>query len=281
MEYFVSPNYRRTWATTTRIWSWLLPIVLILVALFANIPASYAEGKTVRLLSYHNHPPFVTGDKQGLIFDIAESLNRHAAGKWRFSVRIVPRSRLNLELAAWTQDKCDQPQSKTECNDDWSTLWVNPSWGFGKNAKKNFRWVKIFQDSNAIISHRDSPIEYKGPESLEGLRFGAMRGHRYTGIDNLVKLEQIQRIDSNKERDNVLMLLMKRLDVILLPTSTIDYFLNKDATLRAAKDKIYSAPTKHQHYWRYFMLPGSRPDLEEFYQEWLQTVGFFREASGE
>ncbi|MBF0138956.1 MAG: hypothetical protein HQL74_01615 [Magnetococcales bacterium] len=252
-----------------------LPVPLLALCFF--FMAVRAHGMetptTIHLLSYHNHPPFVTGPEQGLTFDVAKSLTELAAGKWKFQVRIVPRSRLDLELKPWIQGQCTPPTS-APCGDDWSVLWVNPSWGFGGPSENGFHWLKMFEDSNAIISLKESPVDYQTPESLRGLRFGGIRGHQYVGIDDLVTAGGIQRIDGNHERDNIMMLLLKRLDVLLLPTSTIHYFLTKDDAVRESAPKIHVAPVRHQYFWRHFLIPATRKDLEDLFQRWLDKGNF-------
>lgn len=259
------------------------PVLPLLLCFFiAIIPTCGETNETIQLFSYHNHPPFVTGPNQGITFDLAKSLTMSAAGARTFQVRIVPRNRLDLELAPWIQGQCPAPSTPNpQCPDSWSVLWVNPSWGFGKTSANTFRWLQIFEDSNAILSLKESPVNYQSPESLKGLRFGGIRGHRYLGIDDLVTSGDIQRIDGDHERDNILMLLLKRLDAILLPTSTTHYFLTKDDVLRESADKVYMAPQRHQRFWRHFMLPSTRKDLEEFYQRWLEKGEFTKELTGE
>ncbi len=60
------------------------------------------------------------------------------------------------------------------------------------------------------------------------------------------------------------MLLKDRLDVILLPTSTINYYLLHDEYISGYSSEIYVAPGKHQDYSRNFMIPKTRPDILEF-----------------
>ncbi|MBF8271624.1 MAG: ABC transporter substrate-binding protein [Magnetococcales bacterium] len=256
-------------------------VVLACCFLWHGAPVLASEGGTIRLLSYHNHPPFVTGPEQGLSFDVARMLTAFAAGTWKFQVRIVPRNRLDLELAPWIQGRCLNSGGDPGCGDDWSLLWVNPAWGFGENAGENFLWLKQFEDSNIILSRTESPVDYQSPESLAGLRLGGIRGHRYLGLDPLVTAGKIQRVDGDHERDNILKLLMKRVDVLLLPTSTVRYFLTQDATIRAAAGQIFVAPTRHQQFWRHFMIPSTRKDLEKVYGDWLATGAFPKGVGGE
>ncbi len=204
---------------------------LILFALFFSLftttslwaTSLWASPEKIKLYTYHNHPPFVTGDGKGLSFDVEKLLNKQAQGRIVFNIHIVPRSRLNVHLMDWIQGKCLSPTSS--CDKNWGLLWVNQKWGFGKNPDENFGWVPILKDSNAIISSTNKKITYDTPDSLIGHRFGGIRGHRYIGIDSLVKNRTVSRIDGHRERDNTITLSQNRVEVILLPTSTIHLFI--------------------------------------------------------
>lgn len=248
------------------------PAILLLFLLSLIVPSRYGITETIDLFTYHNHPPFVTEPGRGLTFDLAQELTKLAQGRYAFTVRVLPRSRLNLQLAPWIQNRCDQP--KASCQNNWTVLWVNQAWGFGSAPEKNYRWVELFQDSNAIISLQEHQVDYKNPQSLIGYRFGGMRGHSYMGMETLFKEGKINRIDGNDERQNIFTLLMKRLDVILLPTSTIRYFLTKDKEISKFAQKIYIAPEKHQTYSRNFMVPLPRTDLEQFYKTAISSAVF-------
>ena len=237
--------------------AWILSAVL-----FFALPGSEVCAEPITLYTYHNHPPFVTGKSEGLTYELASILNEHAKGRYNFAVQVVPRSRLNVELEQWYEGECLSHDS--DCRDDWIVMWVNPSWGFSKEPMKIFSWKKILQDSNSIISRTERKVEYESPESIIGLRFGGIRGHRYVGLDDLAEQGKLQRIYGNKERDNVIMLLKDRLDVILLPTSTINYYLLRDEYISKYSSEIYVAPGKHQDYSRNFMIPKTRPDIVEF-----------------
>ncbi|MBF0144806.1 MAG: hypothetical protein HQL84_02280 [Magnetococcales bacterium] len=266
----------------------LLKCLLFMLSLVGSLSVAWTgafgqEGEIIRLLTYHNHPPFVTGHEQGVSYDLARMLTRFSAGRWNFQVRIVPRSRLDLELAPWIQGRCSGEKRVDDpaCHDDWSLMWVNPSWGFGAGTGTTFRWVNLFEDANAIISLKDTALDYQSPESLVGLRFGGMRGHHYLGLDPLIAAGRIQRIDGDHERENLVKLLMKRLDAVLLPESTTRYFLTRDDLLSKSADRFFIAPVRHQRFWRQLMIPPTRDDLETLFQRWLATGAFPKEVTGE
>ncbi|MFQ5561439.1 MAG: hypothetical protein ACE5FU_12775 [Nitrospinota bacterium] len=231
----------------------------LLVFLFFFTPLVFSE--TIHVYTYHAHPPFSNKGNEGFSRDLVNLMNKKADNTFTFSLEIIPRSRLNLILRKWIDGKCLDHESR--CKKNWMVLWVNPVWGFGSEPQKKYMWVKMLDDSNAIISLNEKKVEYENPKSLEGLKFGGMRGHRYLGIDELAAQKKLIRIDGNKEKENILKLVMKRVDTILLPNSTIQYYLKKDDEISKYKDKIYVAPSKHQVFSRNFMIP-LREDLKKF-----------------
>ncbi|WP_210398228.1 hypothetical protein [Motiliproteus sediminis] len=231
-------------------------------------PLARAEAETIQLLSYHDHPPFVTGPGQGLTYDIAEQLNAIAVGEFHFDVTLVPRSRLNLMLKDWIAGKC--PNS--HCNSSWVVPWVNPKWGFIKGDSDNYLWQPLLEDANLMISNASRPLAYQSPESLRGLTLGGMRGHKYLGIDDLVNAGAITRIDGNHERDNLLKLIHGRIDVTLLPRSTTDYFLTRDQYVSQHANELYVAKLPHQSYTRFAMIPGGRDELQQLLIRVQQAV---------
>ena len=236
-----------------------LYIILFFIAIVIQ-PGS-AVSETINIYTYHNHPPFVTGEAKGLSYDLLNMLNEKAGDSYNFTLRIIPRARLNMITRNWHDGDCPDPEKN--CEDNWIVLWVNPLWGFGKDPMKTCYWIPILDDSNSIISLIEHKVEYSKPESLIGLTLGGMLGHKYVGIDDLAQKGLITRIDGTKERDNIFKLIKKRVDVILLPTSTIQYFVSKDEIISKHASELYISPTKHQEYRRNFMVPITRVDIEK------------------
>jgi polar amino acid transport system substrate-binding protein len=204
----------------------------------------------------------VTGEAKGLSYYLLNMLNEKAGDSYNFALRIVPRARLDLITHNWHYGDCHDPEKN--CEDNWIVIWVNPHWGFGKDPMKHCSYIPILDDSNSIISLIEHKVEYSKPESLIGLKLGGMLGHKYVGIDDLVQKALITRIDGTKERDNIFKLIKKRVDVILLPTSTAQYFISKDEIISKHASELYIAPTKHQEYRRNFMVPKTRVDITKF-----------------
>lgn len=232
--------------------------LLFLLSSFAVQGPLAAE--TIHVYTYHIHPPFVTGDDIGQTFSLTSQLQASAGSTYDFKVSQVPRSRLNMLLKSWANGECKE-KANPDCDDAWILLWVNQKWGFGSDPQGNFNWVGIAEDSNSIISLQSAKVVYEDPASLAGLKFGGISGHKYVGIDDLVATGKIFRIDGSNERDNIIKLYMKRVDVILLPTSTIRYFISNDPLIAGFADQLFIAQKKHQEFSRNIMIPKNRDDL--------------------
>ncbi|MBF0160996.1 MAG: transporter substrate-binding domain-containing protein [Magnetococcales bacterium] len=243
----------------------------LFLSLLHVFSAAQADPRKIDLLTYHNHPPFVTEQAQGLSYELLNLLNQQAPDRFLFELRILPRNRLNVQLADWLQGRCAK-EKQPACHEDWGVLWVNPAWGFSAGPEKRFLWIPMVKDSNAIISRRQDPVPYNGPESLFGKRLGGIRGHTYLGIDTAVQANKITRLDGDSERDNVLKLVKHRVDVILMPSSTIHYFLTQDAELTPLASELYIAANKHQSFIRHTMLPPGQKELEQLFKT-LQEEG--------
>jgi hypothetical protein len=237
-------------------------LYIIFFFIVAVIQPGSAVSETIDIYTYHNHPPFVTGQARGLSYDLLNMLNEKAGDSYNFALHIIPRARINMITHDWHGGNCPDPDKN--CKDNWMIIWVNPQWGFGKDPFKTCNYIPIISDSNSIISLIKHKVEYSEPKSLIGLKFGGMLGHKYVGIDDLVQKGLITRIDGIKERDNVFKLIKKRVDVILLPTSTIQYFISKDKIVSMHASELYIAPTTHQEYRRNFMVPKTRVDITKF-----------------
>ncbi|MCP5155571.1 MAG: hypothetical protein H6983_15480 [Ectothiorhodospiraceae bacterium] len=234
----------------------LLALVLVTRALVA--PAQPA-GEVIGVLTYHNHAPFITGDATGLTHELMARLRAAAPAGLELELRPTPRARLDVLLADWVQGRCASETAR--CDDRWVLVWVNPRWGFGDSAMTRFQWLPLMEDANVVVSRRSRRVEYAGPESLVGLRLGAIRGHRYVGVDPLVEAGRIERLDGERERSNLLMLLQGRIDVTVLPLSSVRHYLEHDPVMASRGADIFVAERHHQDYVRYLMAPPSRDDL--------------------
>ncbi len=211
----------------------------------------------INVYTYHNHAPFITDKKVGISYDLIKHLNNTAQGEYIFKLKVLPRSRLNYTLKPWINKECGVTK---ECASNWMVLWVNPKWGFGKDSLSNFSWTSLFEDSNAIIYSKDNKINYIEPTSLIGKKLAGISGHKYVGIDDLVKENKIKRINGNNEKLNLEKVLSNRVDVTLLPNSSFNYYLKSDDNLK----KLEKSKIAHQRYMRNIMTTSKNTQLIKF-----------------
>ncbi len=215
--------------------------------------------------TYHNHAPFITGKQEGMSYELIDLLNKNSNDDFLFKLKIVPRSRLNYILKPWKEKKCDNSISK-KCNKNWMVLWVNHKWGFGNDSLKNFAWVSLFKDSNVIISANKEALNYTNPKDLIGKKIAGMNGHKYVGIDDLVKEGKITRINGSTEIENLQVVVSKRVDATILPMSAFNYYKTKYSSFNS----LFISKTTHQDYMRNIMTTTKNDEVIKY----LKTLDF-------
>ncbi|MGL5129004.1 MAG: substrate-binding periplasmic protein [Aeromonas popoffii] len=214
-----------------RVWLWLWCLL--------SVPAL---GETIRLYDYHQHPPFMTGEKAGLSRDLVKYLNEQLGGEPRLELWLVNRARLALEMS--------------DPGFDGLVAWVNPVW-VGDPQHERYLWTfPVMRDTNELISSAARPVTYRGPDSLKGLIFGGIEGYRYQGIDDAVARGELVRHDAKKVKTNFSLLIRGRIDVTLVPGSALSFFIND-----AYEGKLFISPFPQSSYTRHILVPKSRADL--------------------
>lgn len=252
----------------------MLRIVLLLLA--ASL-APQAIAETIKLYMYHQQPPFTLGaetDRRGLIFEVAQLLERHVRSGTRFVPMLRPRSRLNLELQPWTSNACP---GAAACANNWMVFWVTPAWGWGPEAERRFLWVELFADQDLIISRASLELDYQEPASLIGYRFAALRGHFYPqGVEELMQQGQIVRLDGDNRVAVLFRVQQGRADVTLMQRSTLDYYLAHDGQVRRIQPQLRVAAKPFKSFTLQVMIPRDRPDLQRLLEQ-LKTTQAWRE----
>lgn len=207
-------------------------------------------GETVRLYNYHQHPPFMTAPQQGLTWALADYLNKKL-GEPLFEVWTVNRYRLQLEM--------DQPDFKGV------VAWVNPAW-FGDEGRRRYLWsLPMMRDTNELISSRDHPIDYRGPDSIKGLTFGGIIGYHFAAVDGLVASGQMKRSDAKLAKTNLDLLLRHRIDITMVPGSALNWFILRPEY----HDKLYVSPFPLFSYTRHLLLS---PNLETLHRRLIPII---------
>ena len=94
------------------LWTYaVLPALFI--ALVGLSRAQAAEPQAVNLYTYHTHQPFITGNGEGMTYDLAAFLSQRSNGAYNFKVVPSSRPRINRLIES----------------DRWGVIpWVNPKW---------------------------------------------------------------------------------------------------------------------------------------------------------
>lgn len=230
-------------------------VCLFMMPLLLFISFDTLAAKTVEVWSYYTAPPFsISNDKRhDLTTILFQELTVRSKGKWIFKPKHLPRKRINFNLKNGVQG---------------IVVWVNPLW-FGDKEKKKYDWThRVVWGANEIVSLKSDPIDYKGPQSLFGKRFGGVRGHRYIGIDDYVKSQKIVRTDTSSFSQNLTKLLNHRLDVIIVSKADLAYMF----TQQDIKNKVYISPTPHQTYPRQFLVTKGLEGVKDYINAQLNII---------
>jgi polar amino acid transport system substrate-binding protein len=209
-----------------------------------------SEPETVRMITYHTHPPFINNPGAGFTYDLAAFLTEESNGRFAFAVSPMSRPRV------------DKLISKAET---YVVPWVNPIWFKDKNEAR-YLWTRymLMKDSNAVVSSKAEPVDYRGPDSLVGLTLGGIRGHRYAGVDDFIASgASIKRINSDRHQSNIRKLIKGRINVTIMPEAAARYLI---ATEQRG-DTLYLSPTPHSSYARRAFVTNQRGDIRDFLDE--------------
>lgn len=230
----------------------------LLLVLLASLPLVAKAQQTVNTWVYNLEPPFAINldQQQGLSFDLVSLLNQHPAnaGRFHFDLHFLPRKRLDRQLAR---------------GDVGMVLWVNPIFFLDQQQAATHWSGTLLMDEQSFVSRQDKPFDYHGPNSLEGRTLGTVLGHQYLGLQEHFAQGLIQREDVRVDKPNLKKLLSKRIDLMLIPRSTADYFSSQ----LGLSDKLYFSPQPLTRYSRQIMLTaGAAPELQAFIQRTVDDL---------
>jgi len=205
------------------------------------VGASAAEKEHVDVYVYHLKPPFIVNNtyELGLYFDLSTYLNSKS-DKYHFETIFVPRKRIEIMLDA---NKLDGV-----------LLGVNPIW-FKDKAETKYLWTsKIFQDQDEVVSLAERAIEYTGPKSILGQVLGGVRGFYYFGVNEQVSQGEITRHDTVGEYELLQMIILKRVDIGIVSSSTLEYLVKA----KNWQGKFYASKQPHDKYQRRILIPHTK-----------------------
>lgn len=222
-----------------------------------NEPSQGTENdvQKVRVWSYYLAPPFqASNGHQGIGVSKAflALLNQYFSGRVTFYLEEVPRARLNRYL---------------ERDEQGLVLFVNPSW-MERDADTRYLWTSaVLKDQNEIISSVRSKVEYTTPSSLTGLRFGTIRGRKYSQFSEVFQSGAVTRIMVDREDQALSMLNARRVDITTQPRTTALALIEK----LGLQGKLYFSEQPLFKFTRHIMITKSlshlHGDLEAFVQQ--------------
>lgn len=213
--------------------------------------------------------PYRVDAQHGLAQSLVERLNRKLGPALHINLNHMPRIRV------------DAAELSKGARFDGLLLFVNPRF-VGDAAQTRFLWSKpLFFDCNLVISRAAAPLEYGGPATFGGRRFGGVRGYRYPLIDDLVRSGALQREDSQDELSGLRKLARERIDLTVMPYSVFSY-LATDSALAA---QLHVARKPYECFARHILVGKSNPALLAALnlaidglaadQEWLRAMAYF------
>lgn len=214
-------------------------LVLLLLCL---LPLASHAKREVTAWTYHLMPPFILDleGRAGLSFDLIALLNQHAEnrGRYHFQLDYLPRKRLDMHLGS---------------NRTGLVLWVNPGF-FDDPQAEAYHWTPaLLHDQQDVLSRAERPFDYLGPASLHGRTLGSVLGHRYPAIQSDIDSGLIQREDVAIDRQNLDKLLSGRLDQILIPHSTLLFFIQQ----LQLNGQLHVSPTPLKRFERQLLVKDS------------------------
>ncbi|MDN3922953.1 substrate-binding periplasmic protein [Roseateles violae] len=181
-------------------------VLCLLPALGLAAPArarvAPADSRELPLYNYQTEAAYAAWTPGGLTPQLAHWLTELSGGRYRFVPTQLPRPRLDRLLAgeAWTG----------------VLAWSNPRW-IGDPQRQRFRWSGLLlRDLKLLVSHRERPVDYRGPDSLAGQRLGTVRSHRYGPLAEAMAAGRIQYEAVSDEESNLAKLQRRRIDATFI-----------------------------------------------------------------
>jgi len=227
----------------------------LLLLLICPVASAEQVKQTVKVYAYHLQPPLIIDidTKAGLYFEFVRNLNRLSCD-YQFELVYVPRKRIEVML------------ERSEMNG--ILLGVNPKW-FKDSAEQKYLWTsKVFEDRDEVVSLQAAPVEYTLPSSLTDKTVGGVRGFYYKGINELVDVGSIRRVDTVDEEALLTMLKKKRIDAAIIGRSMYEYYLSD-----SVKETVFHLSAQpHDKYHRRILVHKNQEVLFQHLQYLVTTL---------
>ncbi|MCG8609459.1 MAG: transporter substrate-binding domain-containing protein [Pseudomonadales bacterium] len=216
------------------------------------------HSETFTLYTYHNKPPYylsdLVPDHSGIpeadtgdyIYETFVRLlnqalrQRETDDGLTVKLKFQPRKRLEEQLVAKHLNG--------------AIIGVHPVW-FEDKARSRYLWSDAFmQDQDVVVVRRDSALNYTTPQDLMGMKMALPRGHYFWGVNELVEKGQIQRIETNADRQNLQMVLLGRADATITSYPTFLFY----ASRLYRSGQLQALPHPHDRFDRYLLFPRSQ-----------------------
>ncbi|AHL74673.1 hypothetical protein CH92_06000 [Stutzerimonas stutzeri] len=228
---------------------------LVLVLMFVLLPLVCQAQQRVEVWTYHFSPPFILDKTQGLSHAFVELLNKDLGNQDRFLFELVelPRKRVDARLVRKRSG---------------ILLWATPSF-LTAEQQANGTWSQpLLIDQQDFVSLPDAPVEYEGPESLQGLILGGVLGHRYAALEEDIASGAIKRQNVQTDEQNIQKLLSGRINTLLISRSTLLYY-RKEQKL----GDLYVSTTPLYQFERHLFINGALGKaVVEYLEGFLATL---------
>ncbi|MES2299914.1 MAG: transporter substrate-binding domain-containing protein [Pseudomonadota bacterium] len=205
------------------------------MAVLLAIHAGSAAEEILPAYNSYQSVPFAVG-AGGLAIDTVTYVNAKLKGKYQFKLSQVTRDALNKTIA--------DPEFKG------AVLFLSPFF-VDDVGKTKFSWTApLMHDSNAVLSLNSRKLEWSSADALAGLKFGAVKGNRYAGLEDRFG-KDIVREDVLEELSNVKKLAAGKVDLTIMAFSTYRFLQKQMGTQAAANSNIYLSSKPHLEFERH------------------------------
>ncbi|WP_195763684.1 substrate-binding periplasmic protein [Duganella guangzhouensis] len=179
-------------------------VLALMLALSAG--SAPAAPREIAAWTYLDSPPYITDpvSNAGLMRDLVDYLNQALAGRYHYTLAVIPRARLNLMLE----------------HGERGVVLLAPSVVFDGPY---LRSDALLDDRQELLSRKDQPIEYHGAGSLNQINLGGMRGHSYPFIQADIDAGRVHVHRAQSEAALLKMLMAKRLDAVTMAGTSAHY----------------------------------------------------------
>ncbi len=201
-------------------------IASALAFLCSLLLTTLAHAETVTIYTSANFVPLMLGDGRGVYPDLVAHLNRHNSDGLTFTLRYLPRKRLQVKLEEGTLDGI--------------VIGMMPEW-LADPRETKYLWTAPFAtDRFVLVSQASLPMNPESRASLQGRSIGTTTGYVYPGLETWFSKSGLVRRHGVSDEKNIEKLLLGRVDCVLVAESMARYFIRIHKLHN--KLKVYQMP---------------------------------------